>query len=61
MIDLPHSGRCRHSGCGRRAIRNALCLDHLTELAGTGPLPWPMDLAPVTRREQALIRRIGRA
>lgn len=61
MIDLPHSGRCRHSGCGRRAIRNALCLDHLAELAGTGPLPWPSDLQPRGWREQALIRRIGRA
>lgn len=61
MIDLPHSGRCRRHGCGRRAIRNGLCLDHLTELAGTGPLPWPIDLAPTTWRERALIRRIGRA
>lgn len=61
MIDLPYSTRCRMAGCPARSIRNALCLDHLTELAGTGPLPWPSDLEPATWRERALIRRIGTA
>lgn len=61
MMDLPHSSRCRHHECPRRAVRNALCPDHLAEIAGDGPLPWPADLKPQTWRERHLIRRIGTA
>lgn len=61
MIDLPYSTRCRHHECNRRSVRNALCLSHLTELYGSGPLPWPTDLDARTWRERALIRRIGTA
>ena len=59
MIDLERSSRCRRRTCNRRAMRAGLCLEHLPELAGPDPLPWPSELAPTTWRERALIRRIG--
>ena len=52
MIDLPYSSRCRMAECPMRAIRNALCLQHLQELVGTGRLPWPADIEPRGWRER---------
>ena len=53
MIDLPYSSRCRMADCPARAVRNALCLQHLQELVGTDRLPWPTDIEPRGHRERA--------
>ena len=62
MIDLPYSSRCRMAGCPARSIRNALCLQHLRQLAGPGKLPPPADLPPMERRERrADARQLSKA
>ena len=62
MIDLPYSSRCRMADCPVRAIRNALCLTHLRQLAGPGKLPPPADLPPMERRERrAAARQLSKA
>lgn len=56
MIDLEHSGRCRHRGCPRRTVRSGVCLDHWQALHGTGYGPWPEDVEPVSWRDRYLKR-----
>lgn len=56
MIDLPRSGRCRHSACRRRAVRAGVCIDHWQALNGTDYGPWPDDVEPRSWRDRYLQR-----